>query len=416
MVYSIEIDEIIWDEKKWKRFCKYAKRKHRWLTFPGEGCVEVGDRTRVSEFDANVIVRGILDEFLDDKFPLKRYVPENISCKELPIVTDVISDTYLFLSLKLAILQADEKISDQLDQYFLDIIMNYHPSFWHFYDFDEELWRFLDIKGISYREIPMGDICKLIKNILNSDEYVSIHLDEFYLNEKESFQKLHLVRENLVYGYDDAQKVFFVYGFGKREQMRSFQVSYDDMLLAFEKGRRFYFSGAGYLKMKWCDPVVKMKIHECEGFQLTETFLLHKIHDFVYPMKPNLQNEEIKIYGSDVYKWIIEELQGKTKGRTVDYRTFHLLYEHKRNVYRCLKKIEQNGSMSQITSEKIASYKIVVNQFNKIRIMYMREAGMEMRKVQRKKIYSVPKVKESFINEVIKSVEKELEILKEITI
>ena len=416
MVYSIEIDEIIWDEKKWKRFCKYAKRKHRGLTFPGEGCVEVGDRTRVSEFDANVIVRGILDEFLDDKFPLKRYVPENISCKELPIVTDVISDTYLFLSLKLAILQADEKISDQLDQYFLDIIMNYHPSFWHFYDFDEELWRFLDIKGISYREIPMGDICKLLKNILNSDEYVSIHLDEFYLNEKESFQKLHLVRENLVYGYDDAQKVFFVYGFGKREQMRSFQVSYDDMLLAFEKGRRFYFSGAGYLKMKWCDPVVKMKIHECEGFQLTETFLLHKIHDFVHPMEAHLQNEEIKLYGSDIYKWIIEELQGKTKGRTVDYRTFHLLYEHKRNVYRCLKKIEQNGSMSQITSEKIASYKIVVNQFNKIRIMYMREAGMEMRKVQRKKIYSVPKVKESFINEVINSVEKELEILKEITI
>ena len=87
-----------------------------------------------------------------------------------------------------------------------------------------------------------------------------------------------------------------------------------------------------------------------------------------------------------------------------------------RSVYRCLKKIEQNGSMSQITSEKIASYKIVVNQFNKIRIMYMREAGMEMRKVQRKKIYSVPKVKESFINEVINSVEKELEILKEITI
>lgn len=416
MGYSIEIDEIIWDEKKWKRFCKYAKRKYPWLTFPGEGCVEVGDRTRVSEFDANVVVRGILNEFLDDKFPLKRYVPENISCKELPIVTDVISDTYLFLSLKLAILQANEKISDQLDQYFLDIIMNYHPSFWHFYDYDEELWRFLDIKGISYREIPMGDICKLIKNILNSDEYVSIHLDEFYLNEKESFQKLHLVRENLVYGYDDAQKVFFVYGFGKREQMRSFQVSYDDMLLAFEKGRRFYFSGAGYLKMKWCDPVVKMKINECDGFQLTETFLLHKIHDFVYPMKPNLQNEEIKIYGSDVYKWIIEELQGKTKGRTVDYRTFHLLYEHKRNVYRCLKKIEQNGSMSQITSEKIASYKIVVNQFNKIRIMYMREAGMEMRKVQRKKIYSVPKVKESFINEVINSVEKELEILKEITI
>ena len=81
-----------------------------------------------------------------------------------------------------------------------------------------------------------------------------------------------------------------------------------------------------------------------------------------------------------------------------------------------MKKIEQNGSTSQITSEKIASYKIVVNQFNKIRIMYMREAGMGKDEIQRRKIHSVPKVKESFINEVINSVEKELEILKEITI
>ena len=50
-----------------------------------------------------------MDEFLDKNFPLKRYIPPQISTKKLPITTNVISHTYLFLSLKLAMLQSNEK-------------------------------------------------------------------------------------------------------------------------------------------------------------------------------------------------------------------------------------------------------------------------------------------------------------------
>ena len=83
--------------------------------------VNICNKTNFTEYEANIIVRGLLDEFLDKNFPLKRYIPPQISTKKLPITTNVISDTYLFLSLKLAMLQSNEKACETLDQYFLDI-------------------------------------------------------------------------------------------------------------------------------------------------------------------------------------------------------------------------------------------------------------------------------------------------------
>ena len=73
----------------------------------------------------------------------------------------------------------------------------------------------------------------------------------------------------------------------------------------------------------------------------------------MYPEKSKDVNGEIQIYGSNVYKWIIEELQGISNRETIDYRTFHLLYEHKRNVYRCLGKLKydelsENNIFNQI--------------------------------------------------------------------
>lgn len=159
MEYKISMNDLPWDEKTWEKFCKFARKKHRWLEFTEEKTVNICNKTNFTEYEANIIVRGLLDEFLDKNFPLKRYIPPQISTKKLPITTNVISDTYLFLSLKLAMLQSNEKACETLDQYFLDIKMNYAPSFWHFYDFDEALMNMVDIRGISYCDIMPGEIC-----------------------------------------------------------------------------------------------------------------------------------------------------------------------------------------------------------------------------------------------------------------
>ncbi len=411
MEYKISMNDLPWDEKTWKKFCKFVQKKYRWLDFTDEKFVEVHNKTNFTEYDANVIVRGLMDEFLDKNFPLRKYTSTETITKKLPITTNVISDTYLFLSLKLAILQSNKKCTDVLDKYFLDIKMNYASSFWHFYDFDEDIMGMLEISGISYSDIVPGGICNIVRKMLMDSYYATIHLDEFYLTEKESFDRLHLVRENLVYGFDDAKKVFLVYGFGKREKMKTFEVSYDDFLLSFEKGRRFYFSGAGYLKMEWCYPVTRIGINDCGKFQLTEEYLLKKMQDFLYPKKSKTVNGEIQIYGSNVYQWIIEELQGITGKETIDYRTFHLLYEHKRNIYRCLKKLCFD-ELSENMKKNVAEYETVVKEFNRIRVMYMRKVGISIEKIRKNKVHKVYNVGGDFVYEFLKAVNSETEIIK----
>ncbi|RHU99694.1 hypothetical protein DXB96_15020 [Clostridium sp. OM07-10AC] len=95
MEYKISMNDLPWDEKTWEKFCKFARKKHRWLEFTEEKTVNICNKTNFTEYEANIIVRGLLDEFktnfteyeaniivrglldefLDKNFPLKRYIP-----------------------------------------------------------------------------------------------------------------------------------------------------------------------------------------------------------------------------------------------------------------------------------------------------------------------------------------------------
>lgn len=406
MIYQMLLDELSWERSAWKSFCKYAKRRYKYLKFPAEGMVELcDDFGHLSEYEANIIIKGILSEYMDDKFPLEQYVPMNHDHAILPIEKDIIADTYLFLSLKLAILQTDAQCSSMLDQYFLDIIINYNIDYWHFYDFEEELVALLDIQGIAYKDIAVNRICNLIKETIGQGTYITVHLDEYYISRKESHGNRHLVRENLIYGYDDEKRRFYAFGFGRREQTEAFFITYDEMVLSFEKGRFFYFSGAGYLTLEGCYPLTLINISCNETFQLTEEYLLSKVKSFLHPKARRISSEDIQIYGSDVYAWILEELEGSTDRESVDYRTFHLLHEHKKNVYRCIQKIETMRGMEQ-------DYREVVKGFNRLRIMYMKEAGISERLIRTQKLHKIPYASSKLATALKKEIEREANVWK----
>lgn len=406
MNYQIILDNLSWEGLPWKSFCKYAKRRHRHLEFPERGVVGICDDSgRMSEFEANIIVESILSEYMDDKFPLEQYIPMDDGKAVLPIEREVYADTYLFLSLKLAILQADARCRSALDQYFLDVRVNYHPDYWHFYDFEEDLASMLHISGIAYRDIPVNGICDLVKEAIQRGTHIVVHLDEFYISRKVSYNHQHLVKENLIYGYDDEERRFYVFGFGRREQTEPFFITYDEMVLAFEKGRFFYFSGAAYLSMAGCYPVTLVDVSYDETFELTESYFLSKMKDFMHPKERRVSGDDIQIYGSDAYPWILEELEGKTDRETVDYRTFHLLYEHKKNAYRCIHKLEMKGGLEE-------DYRKVVQGFDRLRILYMKEAGMSEKLIKTQKMHKVRGVNNKLIMEFKREIEREARVWK----
>ncbi len=62
---------------------------------------------------------------------------------------------------------------------------------------------------------------------------------------------------------------------------------------------------------------------------------------------------------------------------------FIFLWEHKKNVYRCLKEVQQREGI--ISEELVAKYQKVVNGFQGLRIVYMKEAGITERLIRTKK-------------------------------
>lgn len=100
------------------------------------------------------------------------------------------------------------------------------------------------------------------------------------MDRKESQGEIHLVRENLIYGYNNEKREFYAFGFGQREKTETFIVTYDEMIPAFEKGRLFFFHGAGYLSMDGCYPLNYIQLATPKSFVLTGEYLRERISVF----------------------------------------------------------------------------------------------------------------------------------------
>lgn len=50
MEYKISMNDLPWDEKTWEKFCKFARKKHRWLEFTEEKTVNICNKTNFTEY------------------------------------------------------------------------------------------------------------------------------------------------------------------------------------------------------------------------------------------------------------------------------------------------------------------------------------------------------------------------------
>lgn len=321
-----------------------------------------------------------MSEYLDRYYRLKKYeIAGDFKAKSLPIEANVYSDTYLFYSSRLAILQSNELTKKVIDRYMLDIKLYYNKSYSNFLFFDEETENLLEINEIKYKNIEYGNkIIDFIKKYINSDFYVNIHLDEFFLKEKEVYCKRHFVHENLIYGYNDKESKFCAFGFGKKNKMVFFEIDYNEFLLAFEKGRIFYYFGADYLKLDNNYPLSIIKIKRDEKFEISWEFFIKKLRKFWLPSKNEIVENDIHVYGINVYDWIIEEMIGKTNRVTVDYRMFHLLHEHKKNIMRVMLLLNEK---KKIDDNLFTEYERILKEFNELRLFYLKEVQKQNGKI-----------------------------------
>lgn len=374
----INLDYISWDEKLWKKYLKSLKRTYRWVTSDRMGELRLSEDQQNSEFQIQVIVKSALSEFMDRYQPVEITPPEQQMTCILPLDEEPESCTYLFYSTRLAILQTDEKAKEWLLQYFMDLRLFYHKNYINFLFLEEELEQILDLAYIPYQTIEeSGGILSFIRTYINAGEYCNVHLDEFYLPVKEHFQSRHFVHENLIYGFDDEREEIYAYGMAERQQTRKYTISYEDFVIAYEKGKLFSFCGASYLEQEGYAPVLLCQIGEVPEYHFSWEMMQRKMHAFIQPNPEEMVGEDLHVYGSEIYRWIMRELTGETDYGMDDFRIFQLLYEQKQCVSQRMKRLQERNLIPAEYLDIPDKYQKVVGDFQSMRIIYLKQLLQE---------------------------------------
>ena len=412
----LDLRHIDWDEKLWSRFVKRIKKKIHLAENDEMGILSIQTLRKRTPFETQVLVKGFLSEYLDQYAPLQIVLGDvGETQKKLPLVPKTDSDTYLFYSTRLAMLQTDATTAEHLKKFFLDLRLFYNKNYSNFLFFEEDLEKMLHLHYKSYTDVEKeGKILDFLRGQLCRGCYVNVHLDEFYILNKDYCDERHFVHENLIYGFDDDKREFYAYGMTTRQRTAEFTISYEEFLLAYEKGKLFYFCGADYLDFEGYYPIIVYGIRELEDYEFTEEVLLDKLTAFLNPSDDETVENDIHVYGKNVYQWILQDLTGEHVRNIVDYRILHLMYEHKKCIYERMRYLCEKKALSEQNQTLIPEVKKIAEEFQKIRLLYLKELRQEGKLYSMNKVVEDSEVKKNIAEELRKIMKKEETILSRI--
>ena len=76
----------------------------------------------------------------------------------------------------------------------------------------------------------VAHLCKL----LDAEIYIEALLDEYFISQKRTFQKMHFPHQNLIYGYSRSDQVFYVQSFDKNWSFSRFSLPFSEFIQAFD--------------------------------------------------------------------------------------------------------------------------------------------------------------------------------------
>ena len=415
-VMEIDLRHVGWENSLWPKYFKKLRKQYRKIEEVDTGIIKFHySNSKLTEFQIQVFVYGFLSEFLDKESPLRIEKSSSQYEKRLPLYQEPDSTAYLFYSTRLAIVQSRPELYEWLMQYFIYLKLFYNTDSMNTLFFDEELEQIMNLEYVSYQEAG-ADVIGYTREKIDHGIYVNIHLDDFYLSGKDGFDIRHYVHENLIYGYSDKERVFYAFGFGKKQKVQSFEITYEEFLWGYEKGKLFSFCGAKYLTGEYPWPVTLCSLKEIPKYSFEISCFVDKLKKHVYPLENEMVEGDLHIYGVNIYDAVLSELRGESDRGFVDFRVFQIFYEQKKCIRRRLEFLQEKYSMEAELEEFWTEYKKVEGSFQRIRLIYMKQLVMEGRADTLDKDVLCETVNLGIADKLEEVVEKEREVLESLLV
>ena len=230
----------------------------------------------------------------------------------------------------------------------------------------------LDIQFIRHQEITCGILSFLIR-LINDGAYVEVSLDEYYLPAKSTFGTTHYLHPTLVYGYDTVRQVVLAVGF-HNYQYRQFEIQFDDLQNAYSS----FVERQSKKSADLACTIIRVK-PSAASCVYNPSLLVDSLRDYLLSIRYDTniftwyedRYEDLIQFGISTYDALIRSMNHPAV-YPVDYRSFHLLAEHKRELY---KKFTFFNSYygSKEDEALIAEFHDAVTMSEIVRLKYMKQ-------------------------------------------
>lgn len=285
--------------------------------------------------------------------------------KSLPITIDVPSKADVYITQRLSILCANTiNMQSLFMNKFVQLFLRsyYYPDgglddMVTFYTDAVFLWGGLSFE-FNDEDIPFKDIINHIRTQINNNQYVSIFLNDYYV--EGSRRKRHFDHEYLIVGYNDEKKEFDTVLYNRFHRYDHVPVKYSEL----EDGYRHRVAPSfTYLTMQCQQGYDHLKDDDREKTILLLNDYVYSNNSFDWYLAPGKT-----AFGMDVYDAVIDKTlhyHSRNCEQVVDMRDYSILVEHKNFMYQ---RIHDYFGLERLAEK----YMNIVNESQEIKFLAMK--------------------------------------------
>lgn len=320
--------------------------------------------------------------------------------KILPIKYPPVIKSYLPISIISSIVEANTQSDFWVMNNFIQLFIPQGRRkletfpFQDFMYFDQSMFKvniYTDLNMIFMEETFLENIVKWIEK----NNYVIVYADEFYIPNTRFYKKRHILHSQFIYGYDLEIRAFRTMNFSNQtEDIATFEVKFDDVKSAFFSEATYELYNAAditwsHKNTKHKVVIIQMTMNKNETYDQTinKEGILFELKNYCYSINSSNYTSYFTgklrgTWGIKCYDEIILLL--KENPKYIDYRSFHLICEHKLQMKKRL----------FLFYDDVEFYQQVVDLANKLRIYSIKYNFDFNKKIIEKMIYIINQIKE----------------------
>ena len=234
----------------------------------------------------------------------------------------------------------------------------------------------LELAFYSYEIGIQIDIRQYIIFSIENNAYISIMVDEYYVEGRPAYQKHHLLHDILIWGYDD--KKFNYLAFDGSQSLSLLSFPQNQIVDAYKYGYSMFTNLPETLKSKWINErsIISMKLKNSQKkydfnnerfIAKLELYLKGKFNELYSSFVITQEKCHIGIYNTNLIKYCMEN----PCNGIITYPSIHAWHESKRNLLNKLKYFYDKNNIKNI--ELVLNYEDnIVKKANLVRMAFLK--------------------------------------------